>query len=206
MMFRLRRDESLLGEALSECARHLAAAAHHLAAALDSDPEARTAAVRRLQETDRNAEDAAHAVLRGLAASFVTPFDRADIFRLSWAMRRAAARTDAVGDTFEVLRLGDLPPRTAELVQLVVRATEIIAAAVPRLGDPGNLATPWVDLTVLVKQAGQLHRRLLLDITTTISEPTLLMRHVEAATSLRRLIDAVDSVADALQTVVVTES
>lgn len=205
-MFRLRRDESRLGDALAECAGHLATAAQHLAASLNVDPEARSASVRALQETDRAAEAAAHGVLRGLAASFVTPFDRADIFRLSWAMRRATARTAAVGDTLEVLRLGELPTRTAELVQHVVRATEIIATAVPRLGDPGSLAGSWVDLTVLVKQAGQVHRRLVADITSSMHDPAQLLRHAEVATSQRRLIDALEAVSDALQTVVVTES
>jgi len=204
--FRVRRDESRLGEALSQCARHVAAAAHHLATALDSDPDARAVAARRLQECDRASESAAHALLQGLAASFVTPFDRADVFRLGWAMRRATARIEAVGDTFEVLRLGELPARTAELVQLVVQASDLIASAVPRLGDPGTLAGPWVDLTTEVRQAGRVHRRLIMDITTTIADPAMLARHLEAAASLRRVVEALDAVADEVQTVVVTES
>jgi len=203
---RLRRDESSLGDLLTQVAGHLAGAAQHLAAALDSDQDARTASVRGLQVSDQDAEAAAHAVLRGLAASFVTPFDRADVFRLCWALRRCAARIDAVGDTLEVLRIGELPVRTAELVQLVVRATEITAAGIPRLGDPGTLAGPWIELTVLGKQAGQVHRRLVLDVTSTISDPAQLARQLEIVEGLRRVVDAIEAIADALQTVVVTES
>lgn len=205
-MFRVRRDESRLGEALSACARHVATAAHQLATALDSDPEARAAAARDLQECDRAAEASAHALLQGLAASFVTPFDRADVFRLGWAMRRATARIEAVGDSFEVLRLGELPARTAELVQLIVQASDLIASAVPRLGEPGTLAGPWVDLTTLVRQAGRVHRRLVMDITTTTIDPAQLARHLEAADAMRRVVEAIDAVADEVQTVVVTES
>ncbi len=206
MRLRLRRDESSLGEALARSAGHLAAAAKQLAAALDSDPEARADSVRRLRELDREAEASAHAVLRGLAASFVTPFDRADVFRVAWSIRRATARLEATGDTVEVLRIGDLPPRAADLVQLVVRSCDLVADAVPRLGDPGTVAGSWVDLTGLIKQAGQVHRRLLLDVTSSVGDPAQLARYLEAVGALHRVVEALDALGDALQTVVVTES
>ena len=76
VMFRVRRDESSVGESLTELAGHLVTAAGHLGRA--ARPGRRGARCRRPadQETDHAAEAAAHAVLRGLAASFVTPFDR----------------------------------------------------------------------------------------------------------------------------------
>lgn len=202
----MRRDESSLGESLAELAAHIVDAAVHLGELLDPDPEARAAAVRRIQEADHDAEASAHAVLRGLAASFITPFDRSDVFRLCWAMRRATARIDAVGDTAEVLRVHDLPPRAAELMQHIGRTAEIVAACVPRLGDPGPLSARWIELTVVVKQAGQTHRRLLLDVTTTVTDPATLVRQAELAAALRRVVEALEAVADAIQTVVVTES
>jgi uncharacterized protein Yka (UPF0111/DUF47 family) len=205
-MFRVRRDESRLGESLTELAGYLVSASGHLGELLDPDTEARGAAVRMMHTADHQAEAAAHAVLRGLAASFVTPFDRADVFRLCWALRRATARIDAVGDTVEVLRVGELPPRTAELVQLIIRAAEIIDASVPQLGDPGPLAARWIELTVLVNQAGQAHRRMLLDVTTTVTDPAALVRYVEVVAALRRVVEALEAVADTIQTVVVTES
>jgi len=45
-----------------------------------------------------------------------------------------------------------------------------------------------------------------MDITTTIADPAMLARHLEAAASLRRVVEALDAVADEVQTVVVTES
>ncbi len=205
-MFRVRRDESRLGETLTELAGHLVAAAGQLGVMLDVDAEARGAAARAIQESDQAAEATAHAVLRGLAASFVTPFDRADLFRLCWSLRRATARIEAVADTMEVLLVGEQPARTAELVQLIVRAVEIIGASVPRLGNPGPLSARWIELTVLIKQAGQAHRRLLLDVTTTVTEEAVLVRYLEVAAALRRVVEALEVVADAIQTVVVTES
>lgn len=205
-MFRLRRDESMLGEPLTELAGHLLAAAEQLGAALSPDQDARQRAVRAIQGSDRAAEAAAHAVLRSLAASFVTPFDRADVFRLTWALRRATARIHAAADCLEVLLVAELPPRAGDLVQIIVRAAEVIGACVPRLGDPAPLSARWIDLTVLVKRAGQAHRRLLLDVTSTVTDQAALVRTVEIVSALRRVVDALDAVGDAIETVVVTES
>jgi hypothetical protein len=77
---------------------------------------------------------------------------------------------------------------------------------VPQLGDPGPLSARWIELTVLVKQAGQTHRRLLLDVTTAVTEEAFLVRHLEVAAALRRAVEGIESVADTIQTVVVTES
>lgn len=205
-MFRVRRDEARLGEALSEQAEHLVAAAAQLGVMLDPDGEVRSAAARAVHGIDQAAEGVAHAVLRGLAASFVTPFERTDVFRFCWSLRRATGRIDAAADTLDVLLVAELPERTPELVQLLVRSTEIVAACVPGLADPGPLAPRWIELTVLLKQAGQMHRRLLLDVTTTVTDAAALARHLEVVAALRRVVESLEAVGDAIETVVVSES
>lgn len=206
MRLRLRRDESRLGDLLAALAGHVVAGAQHLAEALDGDQEARERGARLLQEDDYAAEVAAHAVLRALTAAFVTPFDRADVYRLCWTMRMCAARMDAAGDELALFRLGELPEGSPDLVQLVVRAADVTADAMTRLARPATIVEPWLELTRLGKQSGQVHRRLLADVTSNISDAALLARHVAVAQSLRRVVEAFEDVADALQVVAVKES
>jgi len=205
-VFRLRRDETGVGQPLAELGHHLLSAAHLLGEALDPDAESRARAGRSLQNVDQQAEAAAHAVLRNLAASFVTPFDRADAFRLAWDLRRAVARMDAVTQTMEILRVGDLPLQMAELVQVLVRAAEVVEMTVPQLGDPGQQAGHWVELAVLIKQAGYVHRRLLLEVTLAPVDAAAMIRLTELCAALLRVVDALEAVADTIQSVVVTES
>ena len=72
---------------VAELAGYLVAGAQLLSEMLVAEQAARAETATRLREVDHAAEAAAHAVLRELSASFVTPFDRADIYQLSWAMR-----------------------------------------------------------------------------------------------------------------------
>jgi uncharacterized protein len=144
-------------------------------------------------------------VLRALSAAFVTPFERVDLYRLAWAMRQCTGRMEAAADEIVLFELDDVPAGLLDLVQLVVRAADVTAEAIPRLPRPGELASSWIELTRQGKQAGQAHRRLLADVTAAAADPGASLRLVAVAQSLHRVVDAFEGVADALQTVAVRE-
>ena len=183
---------------------HLAAGAQLLAEALISDQASREETGQQLQAVDQDAEATAHAVLRALSASFVTPIDREDVYRVAWTLRVCVARMDAVVDELVLFHLGDVPAGVTELVRFVVGGADIICEAVRRLPAPRSLADRWIELTRLGKQAGREHRRLLAEVTA-LPDQTAMNRMVAVAQSLGRVVDALEDVAHALQTVAVKE-
>ncbi|WP_158220499.1 DUF47 domain-containing protein [Kineosporia sp. A_224] len=205
MAFRLRPHDARFGDLLAALSGHLGDGAQLLAEMLGGDPDEQRATAQRLLDVDQDAEAAAHAVLRALSAAFVTPFDRVDIYRVAWSMRMCTARMSAVADEIVLFEIVEPPPGVTDLVQLVVRAAEVTMQAVPRLGRPRLLVDPWIELTRLGKQAGQAHRRLLADITSTAKEPAELVRLTALAQSLLRVVNSFEEVAHAFQTVSVKE-
>ncbi|WP_088318509.1 DUF47 domain-containing protein [Kineosporia sp. R_H_3] len=205
MAFRLRPHDARFGDLLAALSGHLGDGAQLLAEMLGGDPEEQQATAQRLLDVDQDAEAAAHAVLRALSAAFVTPFDRVDIYRVAWSMRMCTARMSAVADEIVLFEIVEPPAGVTDLVQLVVRAAEVTMQAVPRLGRPRLLVDPWIELTRLGKQAGQAHRRLLADITSTAKEPAELVRLTALAQSLLRVVNSFEEVAHAFQTVSVKE-
>jgi hypothetical protein len=206
MWLRPRRDLRF-GELLAALAAHVQDGAQALAQALDADPRGRVEASARLQEVDQQAEATLHAVLRGLSSAFVTPFERADVFRVAWAMRVCVARMDAAADEIVLFEVPDLPAAAAEVVGLVGRAGELAAVAVPRLGRPGALQEPWIELTRLGKQGGPAVRRFLVEATgrDVAQDASRLVRVAVIATSLHAVLAAFEDLAHALQTVAVKE-
>ena len=204
-MFRVRRVDAQLGNLLVELGGHVVAGAQLLSEVLVLDQVARAEATTRLREVDHAAEATAHAVLRTLSATFVTPFDRADVFRVSWAMRTCLSRMDAAADEITLFRLTPVPAGVSELILLVVRAADVTVQAVPRLSRAPGLADSWIELTRIGKQAGQSHRRLLAEVTASTTDPPTLIRLVSVAQSLRRVVEAFEDLAGALQTVAVKE-
>lgn len=201
---RLRPGEPRLGELLVTLTHHVAAGAQLMAEALGGDQAGRNKIAGRMQAVDQDAEASMHAVLRALSATYVTPFDREDVYRVAWALRQCVARMDAVVDEIVLFHLGDVTDGITELVTFAVRAAELTREAVPRLTQPRGLADPWIELTRLGKQAGREHRRLLAEVTA-LPEPTTTIRLVALATALCGVIEAFEDITHALQTVAVKE-
>lgn len=204
-MFRVRRHDPQLGDLLAELGGHVVAGAQLLSEVLVAEQSARTEAGTRLREVDHAAEAAALAVLRVLSATFVTPFDRADVYRVAWAMRACLSRMDAAADELTLFRVNPVPAGVSELILLVVRAAGVTVQALPRLSRAPDLADSWIELTRIGKQAGQSHRRLLAEVTASPADPATLIRLVTVAQSLRRVVEAFEDLAGALQTVAVKE-
>jgi uncharacterized protein Yka (UPF0111/DUF47 family) len=204
-VFRVRREDAQLGALIAELGGYLVAGAQLLSEVLVAEQPARTETTARLREVDHAAEAAAHAVLRVLSASFVTPFDRADVYRLCWSMRVCVSRMEAVADEITLFRLPEVPQGVSELVLLAVRAADVTVQALPRIARASGLTDSWIELTRLSKQAGQAHRKLLAEVTASGSDPGTMTRFAAVAQSLWRVVAAFEGVADALQTVAVKE-
>jgi uncharacterized protein Yka (UPF0111/DUF47 family) len=201
---RLRPGEPRLGHLLVALTEHVAAGAQLMAEVLGEDQSAREEIAARLQEVDQDAEASTHALLRALSATFVTPFDRDDVYRVAWTLRMCVSRMDAVVDEIVLFHLDEVSEGITELVRFAVRAAELAQEAIPRLTQPRGLADPWIELTRLGKQAGREHRRLLATVTAQ-PELTTTVRLVALATALRGVIEAFEDLAHALQTVAVKE-
>jgi uncharacterized protein Yka (UPF0111/DUF47 family) len=204
-VFRVRRDDPQLGDLIAELGGLVVAGAQLLSEVLGTEPQSRAEAGSRLREVDHAAEAAALAVLRVLSATFVTPFDRADVYHVAWSMRACLSRMDAAADEITLFRLNPVPTGISELVLLVVRAADVTVQALPRLSRATDLADSWIELTRIGKQAGQSHRRLLVEVTTAPTDPAAMIRLVTAAESLRRVVEAFEDLAGTLQTVAVKE-
>ncbi|MEJ2579823.1 MAG: DUF47 family protein, partial [Kineosporiaceae bacterium] len=170
MAFRLTLHDVRFVDLLTDEAGHVVTAAQHLAEVLAGDQTSRVEAAQRLQAVDQEVDRAAHTVLRTLSATFVTPFDRADVYQVSWSLRRCVARMDAVADEIVLFQLGELPPGVSELVRLTVRAADVTREAVRSLARPEAITDPWIELVRFAKQAGRAHRQLLTSVTSTVTD------------------------------------
>lgn len=206
MLFRRRPRDARFADLLADLAQLVVDGAQALAESLSADPAGRDAARDRLADIDAEAEQRVLALLSALSATFVTPIDRADLYRVAWALRVCVARMDAAADEIVVFDLRGFPPGVADLVQLVVSAADVTRDAVPAVTRPSRLVDPWLELVRVGKQAGQAHRQLLAVLTSGQKDHATLTRMVSVSQSLRRVVEAFEDVAHSLQTVVVKEA
>ncbi|GAA4976174.1 DUF47 domain-containing protein [Kineococcus glutinatus] len=199
------RDDSFY-ELFAAIGRILVDAATVLAQFLGSGQHERAELAERMQELEHAGDDATHAVLRRVNSSFVTPFDREDIYTLASRLDDCLDEMHAAVDLVVIYRVGDLLPGLSDVVQVLVRQAELTAAAMPRLRSPQGLTDYWVEVSRLENQADAVRRRLLGRLFDGSYATLEIMKHKEVVEALDRAADAFEHVAQTVETMALKES
>ena len=169
----------------------------------DADRKAISEEVRRIEHEE---DEVTHGILSKLNSTFITPFDRDDIYRLAGRLDDVMDFMEAAVDLVVLYKLGDLPREIAEQVDVLQRAAIITAEAMPRLRDRKDLDVYWIEVNRLENEADQLYRRLLAKLFDGGFDALTVLKLKEVAEQLEAAADAFENVANAIETIVVKES
>ncbi|WP_159621761.1 DUF47 domain-containing protein [Ruania rhizosphaerae] len=162
MRFRLTPRDDAFFDLLAVLAGHLAPGADLLAQLIGDDGPDRERLGLRLREAEHEADDAAHEVLRRLNQTFVTPFDRDDIYQLTSALDDCMDAMETAGDLVVLYQLHELPPGISTQVTVLHRAAELTAAVMPKLRTMGeDVRSYWIEINRLENEADRAYRELL---------------------------------------------
>jgi len=204
--FRLTPRDETFFDLFAVQAAHLVTGANLLAELLGQDREGRERVGRLLRDAEHEADEATHEVMRRLNSTFVTPFDRQDIYALASGLDDCMDFMEAAGDLIVLYRLEELPPGIADQVAVLQRQAELTAAAMPRLRAMKDLADYWVEINRLENQADRTYRALLAEMFDTITDAVLLLKLREVVQELEAVADAFEKVAHTVETIAVKES
>ncbi len=160
----------------------------------------------RLRDLEHVGDQSTHAIFRQLNSSFVTPFDREDIYSLASDLDDVMDHMEAAADLVVLTGLGELPAemtQQVELLQLCARAT---AEAMPRLQAFKGLDDYWIEVNRLENEADRLYRRLVSRLFSGQFEALEVLKLKEVADELEEAADAFEHVANVIETITVKES
>ncbi|HYQ73918.1 DUF47 domain-containing protein [Cellulomonas sp.] len=206
MRLRLTPRDTSFFDLLAASAAHLVTGANLLAELLGADRATRKALAKQMSEAEHLADEATHSIMRRLNQTFVTPFDRDDIYGLASALDDCMDFMEEAADLIVLYKIDELPPRVADQVQVLQRSAELTADAMPRLRSMDNLAEYWVEVNRLENQADKSHRKLLAQMFDEITDPILLMKLKEVVEKLEDAADAFEKVANMVETIALKES
>jgi uncharacterized protein len=173
---------------------------------LGADPADRKDIAKKMREAEHDGDEATHAIMRELNESFITPFDREDIYRLASSLDDVMDAMEAAVDLVVLYQIGELPPEVADQVDVLERAAELTAEAMPRLRSMKDLSEFWIELNRLENQADQVYRRLLARLFGGAYDALTVMKLKEVVDQLEAAADAFEHVANTVETIAVKES
>ena len=208
MRFKLRltpRDTTFF-DLLGASASHLVAGSNVLAQVLGAKQGDRKDLAKRMTEIEHLADEATHSVVKKLNTTFITPFDRDDIYALASALDDCMDFMDEAADLIVLYKLKEIPSRVADQVEVLQRMAELTAEAMPKLRKMADLGDYWVEINRLENQADKHYRKLLSMLFDEISDPIQLMKLKEVVDVLEEAADAFERVANTVETIAVKES
>lgn len=206
MRLRLTPRNTTFFDLFAEQARHLVGGAELLAELLGAERTERKEIGDRLRDAEHAADEATHRILRELNSTFVTPFDRHDIYSLASALDDCMDYMEEAGDLIVLYRLDRLPALVGDQVDLLRRCAELTADAMPRLRAMKDLTEYWVAVNQLENQADRVYRTLLVQLFDNGTDPIELMKLKEVVDTLEAGVDAFEQVANTVESIALKES
>jgi uncharacterized protein len=204
--FRLTPQETSFFDLFAAAADNLLTGSKLLMELLAADPAARAEIADRMRTAEHAGDDATHAIFHQLNSSFVTPFDREDIYRLASRLDDVMDYMEEAVDLVVLYEIDELPKGVAEQIEVLGRAAELTAEAMPHLRTMRHLTEYWIEVNRLENQADQIHRRLLAHLFNG-TYPTLeVMKLKQVVDVLEEAADAFEHVANTVESIVVKES
>nr|WP_179665464.1 DUF47 family protein [Nocardioides panaciterrulae] len=202
---RFRPVDSTFYDLFTESAQHLVTGAGLLAEML-SDTSDREDVARRMREAEHAADETTHAIVRRVNSTFVTPFDREDIYSLASGLDDVMDMMDEVVDQILLYEVKDLPTDLSAQVEVIQRCAEVTAAAMPQLQSMQSLEEYWIEINRLENAGDKNHRRTLANLFSGEYKAMEVLKLKDIVESLEGAIDAFEKVANTVEQIAVKES
>ena len=211
MAFRLTPHERGFYPLFTRAAENIAVAADELAKLVTADVGARSALAARVKEAEHAGDELTHEIMVKINTTFVTPFDREDIYRLASALDDVLDAIEEAADRIVLYRLGALPDGIGAQVEVLRRAAAATAAAMPRLEKVAELEGYWIEANSLEEEADELYRTLLGDLlappdSAPPADVLTVLKTKEVVEILEAAADAFETVANTVQSIAVKEA
>lgn len=199
------RNESFF-DMLSTTASHLVTGSEVLARLVRAEPADRKALAKQMRSIEHEADESTHAIMRRLNTTFVTPFDRDDLYALASVLDDCMDHMEEAGDLIVLYRLGELPELMLKQVDVLQACASLAADAMPRLKSMKDLSDFWIEINRLENEADQLYRKLIAELFHNGADAIEIMKLKDVVASLEDAADAFETLANQVETVALKES
>lgn len=166
----------------------------------------RAAAVPGIKDIEHRGDDATHTIMNEANSSFITPFDRSDIYALASRLDDCLDHLEAAVDIVVLYGIGALPDGVHQQIDVLVRMAELTAEAMPRLRSMRDLQEYWIEINRLENTADQIYRRMTADLFHNEHDAVQIIKLKGVIDELESAADDFETVANTVESIAVKES
>ena len=205
MRLRLTPQDNSFYEMFASLADNLVKAAD-LVAEMFAPGTDRASIATRMRDLEHACDAATHQIMRTLNSTFVTPFDREDIYELAGRLDDVMDFMEAAVDLIVLYAIEEMPRELSSQAEVLQRMAQLTASAMPRLKTLKDLSEYWIEVNRLENEADKVYRRLVARLFNGDYEALAVLKLKDVVDQLEYAADAFEKVANSVETVAVKES
>src|SRR4051794_36193977 len=133
----------------------------------------------RIRDLEHSGDNMTHNLLTRLNQTFITPFDREDIYLLAGRIDDVVDLIDAAGGAMVTYRIQRVRPGVVDLAKVLHQATGQLVEAVRRLGKQDNILAICIEVHRLENEGDRLTRALIAELFDEEKDPIQIIKWKE---------------------------
>ena len=156
-----------------------------------------------IKEREHEGDRLTHEVVDLLNRTFVTPFDRDDMYRLAGAIDDVCDHVDEAAGNVATYGVEGVPEKAVEQARVIHQAARNLDAAVRRLEGFKDSQAQLIELRRLEDEGDRLVRDAVAELFNTVQDPIVIIRWKDIHERLEEACDALENAADVLEAILV---
>ena len=169
---------------------------------LDRFPES-TELIHRIKDREHEGDRVTHEVVDLLNRTFVTPFDRDDMYRLATAIDDVCDHVDEAADNIGLYGVRVVPPEAKSQADVILRSAIKLDEAVELLEGFKDSSAHLAELRALEDEGDRLVRDAVAGLFRSGQDPISIIRWKDIHEQLEGAVDACENAADVLEAILV---
>ena len=170
---------------------------------LDRFPDGGKALIGQIKELEHLGDRLTHDIVLLLNKTFVTPFDRDDMYRLAGALDDICDHIDEAADNLGSYGVDRVPEKAREQASVILRASTKLDEAVRRLEGFKDSSDQLAELRALEDEGDALERDAVAELFRSTDDAKTIIRWKDIHERLEEAVDALENAADVLEAIVV---
>lgn len=195
------RDQQFF-DLFNKMADEIRAAAGLLEQMLATDPPD-LAQVDIIKDAEHRCDALTHDTIQRLHRTFVTPFDREDLYALASSLDNVMDRIDAAAAIVRLYRITTIPKGARELARTVSQSADRLHSALESLAAKTPVQPHAVEINRLENEADRAYQDAIQWLFDSETDPIKIIKFKELLDMLEQVTDACEDVANVIEGVVV---
>ncbi|MDX6465629.1 MAG: uncharacterized protein QOI27_669 [Gaiellaceae bacterium] len=187
----------------NRAAANTVAIAQELIELLEGFPEGADARVRTIKELEHEGDRLTHEVVDLLNRTFVTPFDRDDMYRLAGALDDICDHVDDAAEKITGYGVREIRSQATEQAKVIHRSANKLREAIGQLEGFKDSQRQLIELRELEDEGDRIVRQALSELFNGGSDAIALVRWKDIHEALEEAVDACENAADVLEAILV---